>query len=436
MDDFTLRIQPSSKHLKNYGEVSYLIAPVKEYSSPEVSFERSRYRSLEKKFLAIRKKTVSIIDHLTVEHFSVPPVGSLEPIKWYLAETTRYFEEHLLRYFEWETTADSQLHAYCTLDEILQFRRALDETMCSLFDSNEFSRDPEATYRTYYGLQLELKMQEQILCVIKSVFFSQGIQAGYAEMEQSSGKPSEWQLHPINWIDVDGDLQAVGYDGNEFSFPDELPYHMEYIYAYRMAHRLITNGEYLQFIKDGGYRNKKLWEDEGWQWVERNRIEHPKYWNGEEEYTLKGFREIDPHIAISHVNYHEAIAFANWTGARLPTESEWEVSARTHNGKEGNFFESGIMHPTALRKKREEVSNSVFQLAGDVWEWTTSSYLSYPRYSNKDEYIPVVFNSHARVVRGSSCLSSVKSYRRSSRLPLSPFERDYCTGIRLVRESL
>ena len=138
---------------------------------------------------------------------------------------------------------------------------------------------------------------------------------------------------------------------------------------------------------------------------------------------------------VSHVSYYEAAAFANWSGSRLATEFEWEAAAKEHALKEGNYYEAGIFHPIQVRENYYSPGESIVQLSGDAWEWTSSTFSPYPQFKIPKENCPE-FSIRSIVLKGHSCLSSIKSYRHSSRLSLDPESRGYCSGIRLVKDIL
>ena len=224
--------------------------------------------------------------------------------------------------------------------------------------------------------------------------------------------------------------QAIGATGDGFCFDNETPRHRVLLGEHAIGSRLITNGEYLEFIRDGGYTTSDLWLSDGWATVYERGWDRPLYWNEDldREFTLGGEREIDTDAPVTHVSYYEADAFARWAGARLPTEAEWEVRA-ANEPAEGNFVESGFWQP---------VAGSGSQLFGDAWEWTSTSYAPYPGFQplagSLGEYNGK-FMCNQMTVRGGSCASSLDHLRASYRSFFYPDARWQFLGVRLAKDT-
>ena len=201
------------------------------------------------------------------------------------------------------------------------------------------------------------------------------------------------------------------------------------LHEHRIGSRLVTNGEYRDFIEDGGYTNSNLWLSDGWALINERGWNRPLYWDEglDTEFTLTGQREIDPHAPVSHVSYYEADAYVRWAGARLPTEFEWELAA-TQAAQDGNLLESGYLHP---------VPGSHDQFFGDVWEWTSSAYAPYPGFvpleGSLGEYNGK-FMCNQMTVRGGSCVTSATHIRSSYRSFFYPDQRWQFLGIRLAKD--
>jgi ergothioneine biosynthesis protein EgtB len=217
-----------------------------------------------------------------------------------------------------------------------------------------------------------------------------------------------------------------------------------YLNDYRLASRLVTNGEYLAFIEAGGYRNPTLWLDSGWATVRERGWEAPLYWARSEgewmEFTLAGERTLDRAEPVCHVSYYEADAFARWAGYRLPTEAEWEVAASTPVIG-GGVAPNAALHPTALSDAHgaahERAEESLAQLYRDVWQWTQSPYVAYPGYvATKDaigEYNGK-WMCDQWVLRGASCVTPPNHARRTYRNFFAADARWQFSGIRLARD--
>ena len=225
-------------------------------------------------------------------------------------------------------------------------------------------------------------------------------------------------------------IRAVGANGGGFCFDNELPRHDALLAEHRIASRLVTNGEFREFVTDGGYRDSNLWLSDGWATVNGQGWDRPLYWEGdlESEFTLGGMREIDEHAPVCHVSYYEADAFSRWAGARLPTEFEWEAAAGGEE-IEGNLMGSQFWHPVP--------GGATHQFFGDVWEWTSSPYAPYPGFvplaGSLGEYNGK-FMCNQMTVRGGSCVTADDHIRASYRSFFYPDARWQFLGFRLAKD--
>jgi ergothioneine biosynthesis protein EgtB len=260
------------------------------------------------------------------------------------------------------------------------------------------------------GLHHEQQHQELLLMDIKHVFWSNPLRPAYGPAEAKAPAAASLQ-----WRDFDGGLREIGHDdGDAFAFDNEGPRHKVWLEPFRLATRLTTAGEYLQFIEDGGYRSAQFWLSDGWAAVKAEGWTAPLYWQQEDGgwsvFTLGGMQPLDPNAPVTHLSYYEAEAYAAWAGKRLPTEQEWEAAVS----------QSGLT-----------------QMIGQAWQWTASAYLPYPRFRPAAGAIGEYngkFMSGQMVLRGSSAFTPPGHARRSYRNFFPPQARWELSGVRLAAD--
>ena len=334
-----------------------------------------------------------------------------------------------------------------TVAEVLAYRRHVDAAMERLL----VAEDAEVHGRAELGLHHEQQHQELLVTDFKVTLGSNPLKPAYWEPDADGPESTSRrrpQTSPLRFARYDGGLVDQGMDaGGAFCFDNESPAHRVWLEPFALANRLVTNGEYLEFIEDGGYAEPSLWLSEGWAWVQERGIQAPMYWrsveDGWREYRLDGESPIAPHLPVTHVSFYEAEAYAAWAGARLPTEAEWEHVARTDVGakeattgvRTGNFADSGRLHPAAPESSGEP---QPAQLFGDCWEWTSSAYRPYPGFKplpgTLGEYNGK-FMSGQQVLRGGSCATPEGHVRPTYRNFFYPPDRWQFTGIRLAKDA-
>ena len=416
------------------------------------------HAGLAKSYRAVRLATERLAQPLSAEDAMVQSMPDVSPTKWHLAHTTWFFETFVLaaaaEYAPFDASYAYLYNSYyetvgprhCrprrgllsrpTLEEVRAYRRHVDERMTELLSRQEpLERLAEIVE---IGLQHEQQHQELILTDIKHVFSSSPLEPPYsarplaAEGRARSGSG----ITARSWQRFDEGLYEVGHDGTGFCFDNETPRHKVYLAAYECSSHLVTAGEYLEFIEDGGYRRATLWLSDGWARVTGEAWQAPLYWRKDDDvwtsFTLHGRRAVERDEPVCHVSYYEADAYARWAGARLPTEFEWEVTARDVPST-GNFVESGVLHPVPAGP---DVTSR--QLFGDVWEWTLSPYAPYPGYRPSagalGEYNGK-FMCNQMVLRGGSCLTPAAHIRATYRNFFPPDARWQMSGIRLARDA-
>lgn len=407
--------------------------------------------ALALRYAQVRAVTEELCRSLSPEDMTVQSMPDVSPAKWHLAHTSWFFErfllgEYLPDYRVFHPEFDYLFNSYYNtvgrmhprpqrgllsrpgVTEILAYRRHVDEHMPALLARTESS--PQLAFLITLGINHEQQHQELLLTDIKHVLSVNPLLPAWRELpRREAGAVPE-----LKYIARPEGLIEIGHRGEGFAFDNESPRHRVFLEAHALANRPVTNGEYLDFIRDGGYRTPELWLSEGWALVQRSGWDRPLYWNADlnTEFTLAGSRELDHAVPVSHISYYEADAFAHWAGARLPTEAEWEVLATTQ-AVQGNLMEQENFHPAATPAG----SAPPYQLYGDVWEWTMSPYMSYPGFKplsgSLGEYNGK-FMSNQMVLRGGSCATPQSHIRSTYRNFFPPDARWQFSGLRLARD--
>jgi ergothioneine biosynthesis protein EgtB len=323
-----------------------------------------------------------------------------------------------------------------TLDEVHVYRHHVDEGMERLLA--ELGDTAEIRELLDVGLNHEQQHQELLLTDLKHGLSFNPLRPVY---RQPAVFPPA-AASPMRWIAFDGGLHEIGHAGEGFAFDNEGPRHRVHLTPFVLGSRLVTCGEYLEFMRNGGYTEPQLWLSEGWDLLSREGWRAPLYWEERggvwHQFTLGGMREVDETEPVCHVSYFEADAYARWAGARLSTEQEWEVAAADADPA-GNFVEVGLDHPApaGVAPGAAGGGTGLQQMLGDVWEWTASPYVQYPGYRQPPgalgEY-NAKFMCNQLVLRGGSCATPHDHIRTTYRNFWAPGTRWQFTGIRLARE--
>lgn len=400
--------------------------------------------TLAAKFRFTRALMEDLVRPLSDADASLQSMEDASPAKWHLAHTTWFWETFLLRdhvphyrlhreawpflfnsYYEAEgariARAARGMLSRPTLDEVLEWRSVVTEAMVPLMD------DPALAGLIALGIAHEQQHSELLLTDIKHALFQNPLGPAMwpgAPMACDPAEADGWHEHPggIVMVGHDGELQ-----GGDFAFDNEGPRHRTLIEPFALADRLVTNGEWAEFIADGGYRNAALWLADGWAWVQQERIAAPLYWRDDAHFTYQGWQTRDLNAPVTHISHFEADAFATWAGHRLPTEFEWEVIAAGYDPAVGRQLD-------AASPSSPQGGTSLF---GDCWQFTRSAYLPYPGFKPAAGAVGEYngkFMSGQVVLRGSSC-ATVRGHSRSSyRNFFYPHQRWQFTGLRLAKD--
>jgi len=410
------------------------------------------------RFQQVRNFTDSLCQDLAPEDCVVQSIPDVSPTKWHLAHTTWFFETFILKkwvpgyqpvvpeyvyLFNSYYNAAGDMHrrdlrgliSRPTVGETKKYRASVDSHIEELLSNADPKAVMELNTLITLGIHHEQQHQELLITDIKHVFAQNPLHPVFRKCERRS---AESKIASLKFVQFDEAIVEIGHDGDGFSYDNEGPRHRALVPAFSLADRLVTNGEYLEFIEDRGYSRPEFWLSLGWTTVNEQRWQAPLYWEKRDgnwwNFTLSGFRPVDPAQPVTHLSYFEADAFANWSGARLPTEFEWEHAASDVD-MDGNFVESENFHPQSLEAGSRD--RRLAQMFGDVWEWTRSSYSPYPGYRAEPGALGEYngkFMCNQYVLRGGSCATSRTHIRKTYRNFFPPDKRWQFTGIRLARD--
>lgn len=410
-------------------------------------------RAFASRYTAVRAQTEALAAPLTPEDCALQSMPDASPVKWHLAHTSWFFETFVLAefaagYAPFDPAFRVLFNSYYVgvgdrhprperglisrpgLATVVSYRRHVDDAMRSLLAR---PLPPDAAARVELGLQHEQQHQELVLTDVLHLLSRNPARPVYAPRRPVAPIVPQRAA----WHAYDGGLVTAGHDGAGFAFDNEGPAHRVFVAPFALASQPVTHGEFAAFVADGGYRRPELWLSAGWDAVVARGWEAPLYWErgsgGWRAFTLHGMADVDADTPVCHVSFYEADAFARWAGARLPTEIEWELAARTQPVT-GNFLESGALHPLP---RAADAGGGPAQLFGDVWEWTRSDYAPYPGYRAAPGAVGEYngkFMSGQYVLRGGSCATPAAHVRATYRNFFPPDARWQFSGVRLARD--
>ena len=389
-------------------------------------------QTLLRNFNKVRRDSEQLISNLSVEDCQLQAMPDVSPMKWHLAHTTWFFETfllvpHLTNYCIFNAEFKVLFNSYYngvgeqfsrayrgtlsrpSLESVLEYRRYVDQAMAELLTSDNGLEEI-----VELGINHEQQHQELMLMDIKYNFsFNPLLPAYHQPAVATANKVST----PLEFVQFKESIITVGAALDEhFSYDNERPNHSVLMHPFSLANRLVTNGEYLEFINQQGYQQPIHWLSDGWNYIQKEQLTQPLYWHfiNEEwfEFTLNGLQPLDLNAAVTHVNYYEACAYANFVNSRLPTEFEWEYAAQQ--------------------------PDTLLQLSDSGWQWTNSAYLPYPGFKPisgvAGEYNGK-FMSNQMVLRG-GCQFTPNNHSRSTyRNFYYPHQAWMQSSIRLARDS-
>jgi len=403
--------------------------------------------ALRASYQEIRATTLQLTEPFSPEDQMLQSMPDCSPAKWHLAHTTWFFEtfilsKHIPGYRPFDPGFKQLFNSYYkqlgshpqrgsrglmsrpSLERVRAYRAHVDEAIERSLESG----DEKTAALVELGLNHEQQHQELIVTDLKHALWSMPVRPDRVNRPRLEGSSP-----PVSWIGFEAGMHEIGHAGANFAFDNEGPRHEVFLPPFQVASRLVTNAEYLGFMKDGGYRRPELWLSDGWDTVSAQGWKSPLYWEEQDgiwlEFTFDGSRELDPAAPVCHVSYYEADAFAHWANARLPREEEWEVASR-RAARSGTFLESREFRP------HPAAGDALEQMFGDVWEWTASPYVAYPGFKAAPGAIGEYngkFMCNQLVLRGGSCATPEGHIRATYRNFFPAHARWQFMGIRLAQ---
>jgi ergothioneine biosynthesis protein EgtB len=419
----------------------------------------ARQDDLAPRFEEVRALSEALAAPLSDADATVQSMPDASPAKWHLAHVTWFFETFVLRdhvagylpfdpafaylfnsYYEAEGPRHARpmrgMLTRPSLDAVRAYRAHVDAALLAALPA--LSDDVRALIEL--GLQHEQQHQELLLTDIQHLFSLNPLDLPLFDAPSALPAPVPGPLH---WIEGREGPVEIGDSGiSDFAFDCEGPRHTSWLAPHALAHRPITNGEWIAFIEDGGYRDPAHWLSDGWTWVQAQDVTAPLYWRRDEagwtRFGLDGRRPVNPAAPVTHISLYEADAYASWAGARLPTEAEWESAAQAIAPTSGVQLDlAGSGGPLCPRPRAAEGSSALTQMFGDVWEWTGSAYRPHPGFRAAEGAVGEYngkFMSGQFVLKGGSCATPRGHVRASYRNFFYPHQRWQFTGLRLAKD--
>ncbi|MFL5784180.1 MAG: ergothioneine biosynthesis protein EgtB [Bacteriovoracaceae bacterium] len=410
--------------------------------------------SLKERFLQTQERTDELCRPLTPEDCLLSVTADTSPPKWHLGHTTWFFAKFVLErftHYEVSPELDFVFNSYYKgvgvhipkterasiarpgVEEIREWREEIRARMVDCLENITVDDFADIKKIVDIGTNHEEQHQELLLMDIKRNFFANPIRPRYKSRVLSSAH----ELTTPAWLNVPSGLIRMGVPLGEekFHYDNESDSHMRWIDSFMLMSHPVTNGEFLEFVREGGYQSARFWLSDGWDLVRKENWQHPLYWEERDgewwTFTLWGMVPLDLRAPACHLSYYEADAYARFRGARLPTEFEWEAAA-SRTALFGQFLEEGTFEAFS-----PEEGHMFAGIHGTVWEWTQSAYLPYPRYEAYGGELAEYngkFMVNQMVLRGGSCVTPLTHYRATYRNFYYPHNRWQYSGVRLAKD--
>ena len=435
--------------------------PIEASTAYATTSATAREPSLPERYVQVRRATLALADGLSESDANLQSMPDASPVKWHLAHTTWFFETFVLEAAEANFTPfdasyrilfnsyynsvgeqyprpDRGLISRPGLQEVRDYRADVDARLLNLIEYAPAAAGEAWRSTVELGLHHEQQHQELVLTDLKHALSKNPAYPVYRDARPVG------QVESIEatWHAFGEELAWIGDEGREFAFDNERPKHRSFVEAFELASRTVTNGEWREFIADGGYSTPSLWLSNGWTWLGETGHRAPGYWlerDGQwHQFTLAGLQPVADDDPVCHISYFEADAYAAWAGARLPREAEWEVAARGQATVRGNFAESRHFHPVEASLEAPPARPAeLSEMFGNVWEWTASPYVAYPGYAPAPGALGEYngkFMADQWVLRGGSCATPSGHIRATYRNFFPATTRWQFAGLRLARD--